>query len=297
MESQVIEIRAAGMDDLAGNPDWIAALEAGKVLHLPRLGFTVLPSERGLLSPSVRAPKARNISLDAQGRLKGGAGDARAQAALTNMIGRYREQALQVVNRMFPHYTGSLRAGPTSYRPMEVSTRSQSWRADDRRLHVDAFPTRPNYGERILRVFANVNPADVPRAWRVGEPFETVASRFLPRAKPYRPAVAKLLNAVSITKSLRSEYDHLMLQLHDDMKRDLAYQAHCPQAAVDFMPGSTWICFSDQTSHAAMSGQYMLEQTLYLPAGCELHAAASPIAILTRLMGHPLLGTGQGRAI
>ncbi len=32
---------------------------------------------------------------------------------------------------------------------------------------------------------------------------------------------ARLLRALRVTKSFRSEYDHLMLQLHDGMKSDL----------------------------------------------------------------------------
>jgi len=40
-----------------------------------------------------------------------------------------------------------------------------------RLLHIDAFPSRPMHGRRILRFFANVAP-DAPRHWRVGEPFE-----------------------------------------------------------------------------------------------------------------------------
>ena len=30
------------------------------------------------------------------------------------------------------------------------------------------------------------------------------------------------------------------------------------------MPGTTWICFTDQVLHAAMSGQHLLEQTFVL---------------------------------
>ena len=56
-----------------------------------------------------------------------------------------------------------------------------------------------------------------------------------------------------MTKSLRSEYDHLMLQLHDGMKSDLDYQEKCEQQTVPFPAGSVWVCFSDQTSHAVMS--------------------------------------------
>ena len=113
-------------------------------------------------------------------------GDAATQAQLTAMITRFRAQALGLIEALLPHYTSALRLAPTSYRPMQVESRQQSWRADDRRLHVDAFPSRPIYGYRILRVFANVNPDGAPRVWRVGEPFEAMARKFLPRAKPFR---------------------------------------------------------------------------------------------------------------
>ena len=56
-----------------------------------------------------------------------------------------------------------------------------------------------------------------------------------------------------------------------------------------FAAGSTWVCFSDQAVHAVMSGQYMLEQTLFLPPGSEYNPEASPLAILTRMKGHQLV--------
>jgi hypothetical protein len=162
-------------------------------------------------------------------------------------------------------------------------------RADDRRLHVDAFPSRPNRGERILRVFSNINPQGQARVWRIGEPFEVVARRYLPRARRYSPWQAQLLQSLHVTKSLRSEYDHLMLQMHDRMKADEPYQREGAQQTVAFPSGSTWICFSDQTVHAAMVGQHMLEQTFHLPVDRQYAPDASPLAILTRLAGHPLV--------
>lgn len=289
MESQIIEIGLADWQVEHPNQEWIAVLEAGKVLYFPRLGFELLASERRLLDPAVRDPKSRNISLDARGHIKGAAGDTEQQLALAAMIGRFRGQALSLVHSLLPKYGDALRIAPTSYRPMQVETRSQSWRADDRRMHVDAFPSRPNYGERILRVFTNVNPDGVPRVWRVGEPFETVARRFLPRAKPYVRWQASLLKALRVTKSFRSEYDHLMLQLHDGMKGDMQYQQDADQVTMPFAAGSVWVCFSDQASHAVMSGQYMLEQTLHLAPEKQYDPQASPLAILTRLAGHPLV--------
>jgi hypothetical protein len=289
MDTQLVELDLADWAGATPNEAWIAALEAGKVLYFPRLGFELLPGEGELLTPSVLSPDVRNISLDANGRIKGVAGDEARQQAVSAMVGRFRAQATQLIHGLLPHYTPALRLAPTSYRPAQVETRVQSWRADDRRLHIDAFPSRPNYGERILRVFTNVNPAGAPRVWRVGEPFETVARRFLPRAKPYSRWQARLLQTLHVTKSFRSEYDHLMLQLHDGMKSDLDYQKSAQQQTVPFPAGSVWVCFSDQTSHAVMSGQYMLEQTLHLPAARQYNPDSSPLAILSRLTGRTLV--------
>jgi hypothetical protein len=289
MESQIIEIDLADWQVSSPNQEWIAGLEAGKVLYFPHLAFELLESELSLLTPEIRDPKKRNISLDERGHLKGAAAGVDNQLALALMIGRFREQAQTLVYSLLPKYRGQLRLAPTSYRPTQVETRTQSWRADDRRLHVDAFPSRPNYGERILRVFCNINPDGVPRVWRVGEPFETVAAKFLPRAKPYSRWQASALKALHVTKSLRSEYDHLMLQLHDGMKGDLEYQKNAGQITMPFAAGSVWVCFSDQASHSVMSGQYMLEQTLHLAAAKQYDPSSSPLAILTRLAGHPLV--------
>ena len=290
METQLVELNLSDWSAAEPHAAWIAALEAGKVLFFPRLAFTLSPDEQALLTPTVLSPDVRNISLDASRRIKGVAGDVAAvQQAVAAMVGRFRAQAQQLIEGLLPHYTPALRYAPTSYRPAPVETRVQSWRADDRRLHVDSFHSRPSYGERILRVFTNVNPGGVPRVWRVGEPFEDVARQFLPRAKPYVRWQAKVLHKLRVTKSLRSEYDHLMLQLHDGMKSDIDYQKNAPQQTVPFAPGSVWVCFSDQTSHAVESGQYMLEQTLHLPAARQYNPDASPLAILRRLTGRPLV--------
>ena len=289
MDNQLVELDLADWSAAVPNEAWIAALEAGKVLYFPRLAFELLDGEDALLTPALLSPDVRNISLDANGQIKGVVGDADVQRAAAAMVGRFRAQAQQLVHGLLPQYTAALRYAPTSYRPAQVESRVQSWRADDRRMHVDSFPSRPNYGERILRVFTNANPHGKPRVWRVGEPFEDVARRFLPRAKPYSRWQAKVLHKLHVTKSLRSEYDHLMLQLHDNMKSDLDYQKNAPQQTMPFPPGSVWVCFSDQTSHAVESGQYMLEQTLHLPASRQYNPDASPLAILRRLTGRPLV--------
>lgn len=288
MDSPFLVVPLADWHAAAGESRWAQALEEGRVLFLPSLAFRLQPQETALLSPALLPKGVRNISLDASGRLKGVAGAPEVQARVAGMIGRFTAQAQALLRGLAPAYDAHLRLASASLRPNEVATRVQSLRADDRRLHVDAFPTRPNRGERILRVFTNIDPRGQPRVWRIGEPFEAAARRFLPRARPYVRWQAALLHRLRLTKSVRSEYDHLMLQLHDRMKADEAWQRDGPQVAFPFPAGSTWVCFSDQTVHAAMSGQYLLEQTLHLPVERQHRPDASPLGILTRLAGHPL---------
>ncbi|PXX49116.1 MULTISPECIES: Kdo hydroxylase family protein [Aquitalea] len=277
---------------LAGRPQHsqVAALESGKVLFLPQLDFAIQPTELALLNPQVADPKRKNISLDPQadGKLHGVA-DPANEAAVRALISRYRECAFALVEQLLPEYRGKLRAAPTSLRLLRVEDRQTSWRKDDSRLHVDAFPSRPTYGERILRVFYNANPNGEPRVWRVGEPFADMARRMLPRIPRQWPGSAALMAALKITKRKRSAYDHLMLHLHDAMKADMDYQRSCPQETMPFPPGCGWVCFSDHASHAVMSGQFMLEQTFWLPAQDMADPTRSPLAELQAITGRQLL--------
>ncbi|SDV47806.1 Kdo hydroxylase family protein [Chitinasiproducens palmae] len=290
-EAQIIEV--AG-DWHGGNlsvprTQLVASLERGRVLHFPRLEFALADDERALLDPAIADPKRKNISLDAGGKLVGVVGDETRQAAVRALVARYAAQAAGLIDGLLPEYRGRLRAAPTSLRLHRVETRQTSWRKDDSRLHIDAFPSRPNYGERILRVFANVNPLGEPRVWRVGEAFDDVAARFLPRLPRQTPGSAWLLDVLGITKTRRSAYDHLMLALHDAMKADMDYQRDCSQVTMPFLPGSVWVCFSDQASHAVMSGQFMLEQTFFLPAAAMVEPDCSPLRVLERLSGRALV--------
>ena len=144
-------------------------------------------------------------------------------------------------------------------------------------------------GRRILRLFTNVNPSEQPRSWRIGGEFGAAATRFAGAISPPVPGTAFLLRAFGVTKSRRSDYDALMLQLHDRMKSDAEYQASPPQSAFDFPSGSTWLAFTDEVSHAAMRGQYQLEQTFLLPVDAMVDESRSPLRILERLKGRRLV--------
>lgn len=284
MESQIITV---GKDTAERH---VESLENGKVLFCPQLDFQLFNTEERVLDPAIADPKRKNISLDPgpDGKLHGVANSA-DEAMVRALITRYRHAAITLVERLLPEYNSKLRLAPTSLRLLRVEDRQTSWRKDDSRLHVDAFPSRPTYGERILRVFHNINAAGEPRVWRVGEPFDDMAQKMLPVLPRQWPGTATLLALLKITKRKRSAYDHIMLNLHDAMKADLDYQKHCPQETMPFPPGCGWVCFSDHASHAVMSGQFMLEQTFWLSVADMVNPAQSPLSRLETLTGRHLI--------
>lgn len=261
--------------------DWV---EAGEVLAFDRLAFALQPGEQRFLDERWSDGKAKNISLRwPAGELRGAAGSADDLRLLHGLLLRFATDAEALVLRLFPHYRGALRRGNTSLRNAEIAGRVTSWRQDDSRLHVDAFPSNPMLGARLLRVFTNVNPHGEPRRWRVGEPFEQHARRYLGLLRRQLPGQARLLAALGITKRRRSDYDHLMLQLHDFAKADTEFQRESPQQRVDFAPGTTWVVYSDQVLHAALGGRNMFEQTFVLDVDQQKRPETSPLRTLERL--------------
>ncbi len=264
------------------------ALESGAVVSLASQDFPLSKAESALLDPRILA-NAKNVSYTpATDKLKGTSCiDAEAQL-LRQVMARYSRTARDLAGSLFPSYKSGLEVMRTSLRPAEIAGRKSSWRQDDTRLHVDAFPSQPTHGNRILRIFCNVNPAGKPRVWRLGEPFEEVARHFLPGIGRPFPGGALLMQMLRVTRTEQSEYDFIMLKLHDAMKADDAYQQSVGQEPVKFLPGTTWICLADSVSHAAISGQHQFEQTLLVPLNAMRDLNKSPLRILERMRKHAL---------
>ena len=265
----------------------VDALEAGKVLVLPDLAFPIAPDETALLDPATLGEHGKNVSLDPETGRLGNAALADA-TVLARMMQRYADGALALLTDLLPGYAARLERARTSFRPAEIEGRAYSPRHDDRLLHVDAFPTRPMAGRRILRMFCNVAPDGAAREWLVGEQFPDYARTLLPRVKAPVPGSAWVLQRFGLTKGRRRRYDHVMLGMHDAGKFDALYQAGAPRAAVGFLPGTTWICFTDQVVHAALAGHCALEQTFHVPVDAMAHPERSPLRVLEGMVGRAL---------
>ena len=265
----------------------ITALENGKILYFPNLSFEFSTDEQALLTPDVLSAGVKNISFNPKnGKIKGTAeSEEKSLSSLTMLLMvRFFNNSRFLLNNIIPHYQGSLQIGRTSYRPIEVLGRQTSLLKDDTRLHVDAFPATPNQGKRILRVFSNINPENKARLWHLGKPFEQVVQQFLPKLKSPVFGYRKLLSLLKITKSYRSLYDHMMLTLHDEMKKSDAYQNTVQKTEMLFPAGSTWVVMTDCVSHAALSGQFLLEQTFYLAPSKMKNPEKSPLRILEKTL-------------
>ena len=269
----------------------VAALEQGQIVYMPHVALPLYEDEKFLLSPTIKTGKAKNVSYCSKEKaVRHVALEGVELATLNNFMQRYVDYATQLVTRLFPDYVPHLKIGRTSYRPVEIYERvAPSYKKDDTRVHVDAFPTTPMQGQRILRVFCNIHPEGVPRVWQVGEPFAQAAARFLPQIKNPSTLKAKVLKTFKLTKSYRTTYDHYMLNLHDSMKHDRTYQNSVTKKQIDFPSNSTWIVYTDQVSHAALSGQYLLEQTFYLPPAAMVDATKTPLHTLEKMIGRPLI--------
>lgn len=259
--------------------DIVNHLESGKVIYFPNLRFELETDEQPLLHLHSKALRkgVKNISYNIHDQQLRGLTDLQTADTLCKMMHRYQQFSSQLLDSIAPQYKISQHSGRTSFRPVEIKGRTPpSYRKDDTRLHVDAFPTTPTNNKRILRVFSNVNPFGEPRRWKVGEPYANVVEKFLPRTRRPWPLEAEILSWLKITRQKRSEYDHYMLQIHDTMKGDLDYQAQVASTSIEFPSGSTWIVYTDSVSHAALEGRLVLEQTFYPPVENMQNPASSP---------------------
>jgi hypothetical protein len=265
----------------------VGALERGAVLYLPQLPFVLAAGEREFLDARVADGKAKNISLDhTSGKMQASSLSGEKAVRLAAMIERFGAGAASVVADLLPYR--HVERARTSFRPVQVKGRSYSKISDDRLLHVDAFPSRPMRGRRILRFFSNVAPTS-SRTWHVGQPFEDFAKQFLPRIGPHFPGKSWMFEKLGVTRGRRSLYDELMLSLHDAGKLDSHFQKNSPHQAVSFPPGSSWLVFTDQVLHAALGGEFALEQTFHLDVDQLSQPERAPVKVLEKLTGKTLV--------
>ena len=276
----------------AGDADLRELLERDGILIIDTEPFRITSAEFDLIDRHWSDGRSKNSSYNPNtDHIDGVVGGPEAEAALSAVMARYASWAQRLIADFFPTYSDMLEMGRTSLRRRSVQDEPPlSRRKDDRSLHLDAFTSQPVAGRRILRVFSNIDPSGAEREWAIAEGgFEDFAQRFRARARRLLPGEARMLEGLSLTKCRRTDYDQIMLGMHDAAKRDRGYQATAPRRYVSFPGGATWLAFTDQTPHAAVSGQCALEQTFYVPVEALADPSGSPLRILERIWDRPLV--------
>jgi hypothetical protein len=276
-----------------------AELEAGNILFFPKTPFEISAVERAILLGQKQTSAAyhKNVAYrPVEDRVTGLDKSESAEAAQLGAILRhYSQSAAKFLADLLPAYAGKWKLDYASYRPIEERGRAARSHARNDLCHVDAFPTRPTNGDRILRFFTNVNPAQ-NRVWLTAQTFESVALHFanaigLPAAQEdglLSSFARSLARAIRLPGANRSPYDRFMLSCHNAMKEDAQFQTNSPKQRWEFPPDSTWIVFTDCVSHAVLEGQYALEQTFIVSRQAMVTPERAPVAILEKLAGHSL---------
>jgi len=275
-------------------------LEAGDILYFPVSPPLLSEQDRAFLvtQRQIDASYHKNVSYrPAQDRLRGADQDDPAQRTLFHQIMRgYSQRSIAFMTALLNRYTAGWKIDFASFRPVEEEGRQLSLHSRNDLLHFDSFPSRPSHGDRLLRLFTNIN-RERPRIWITTDHFESLAGQFAQRIGLYRkPGPVEVLKQLT-TRAARTlglpvvdrpPYDRYMLKFHHAMKEDTSFQTHCRKDRWEFPAGSSWIVFTDGASHACLSGQYMLEQTFIVRRSSLVFPEKAPIAILEKLAGHSL---------
>lgn len=268
-------------------------LERGQVLFFRRVPFDFPEDDRKFLL-SRNASESRfhkNISYRPASEVLRGFADSSDRERLVRVMRNFSREAAQFVAKFLVPYAGQLKLDFASFRPLEEKGRDLPLHKRNDLLHVDAFPTRPTRGARILRVFVNINPA-AGRVWRVGVPFHAFVPGIMQAQRlepPHRGKAGQLLARAGAKLGLpvrdRSRYDEFMLYLHDWLKENADFQQNSPKREVVFPPGCFWMVYTDGVPHAVMSGQFALEQTFIVPAQALVSPDAAPLRVLEAATG------------
>jgi hypothetical protein len=277
-------------------------LERGEIEYYPACPFSVPTGDdlNFLLEQRLASRAHKNISYDPRTRrIKGYHHASPAQAErLQSLLASFQESATRWLGQTLPSYARSWRLDQVSYRPEEEATRKLRLKARNDLLHVDAFPSRPTNGQRILRLFVNINPSD-PRVWCTSLPFEQLLERYgheagLPSTPVsgwlggFRRSIMGLFNPKLRN---RSAYDQFMLRFHDFLKANDEFQVRGPKRFWSFPPGSAWMVLTDVASHAVLRGRYALEHSYFIAPASLAIPNQSPPSLLARACGRSVLSS------
>jgi hypothetical protein len=271
-------------------------LERGDILFFPDGGFTIPVNIRTALMGATQDARSfhKNIAYKPALDKVSGLVDRAEVETVQPAMREYSRCALQFMMKILPDYARAWKVDYASFRSIEERGRDLPLTKRNDLLHVDSFPTRPVFGDMILRCFTNVNP-DQSREWLTSDPFVVLAREEAAKAgfasyvnaagsplHQLRRQATRALHKAGVPVVDRSPYDAFMLHFHDWLKGNREYQENCPKYSFSLPPGSTWLVFTDLVPHAVLGGRLALEQTVIVSRKCLANREAAPASILEK---------------
>src|SRR4029077_8426303 len=96
---------------------------------------------------------------------------------LQYLLQNFSQQACDFLSALLPRYAQAWQPDRASLRAEEEAIRKLRLSARNDLLHFDAFPSRPTRGQRILRLYVNINPID-DRVWMTSDHFAKVLAKY-----------------------------------------------------------------------------------------------------------------------
>jgi hypothetical protein len=289
-------LESAGPNDLSDE------LERGKIVQFSDCPIG-LPSPEDLDFLRAEMPKllkSKNISYHPEAdRIFGIKGDAEAVERTQRILKEHSGRVQAFLSRRIPALAKDWIVGTSSFRPLQERGRNLSAHASNELVHVDAGAYGATHGDRIIRFFVNVNPAE-DRVWITKGAFPELYDRYGSRAGIRRPESGRGWLEEGVLDRMRtgfarglgalipparlidsSPYDRMMRRFHNFMKDTPEFQSASEgHREFAFKPFSAWMVFTDMVSHACTSGQFAFIDTFVIPLGnCRLPELA-PINIL-----------------
>jgi hypothetical protein len=279
-----------------------AILERGDILFFPGGGFTIPPAVHSVLTGATQNARGfhKNIAYKPKNDQVSGLGNRAESETVRSAMREYSRCALDFMAGILPQYARAWKIDYASFRSIEERGRQLPPMKRNDLLHIDAFPTRPVFGDLILRCFTNVNP-EQSREWMTSDPFAQLAQKEAEKAglaqfaqaagsplRSLRRDIRRTLSSAGLPVVDRSPYDAFMLHFHDWLKRNREYQQNSPKYRFDLPPGSTWLVFTDIVPHAVLGGRLALEQTVIVSRSSLENPERAPAAILEQIAGRVL---------
>jgi hypothetical protein len=272
-------------------------LERGELITLSPCPFP-LPTgqERNYLFDQRLQANKKNISYNPEtGAVTGFAGKDGEQE-LTAILKSFAHSAQSWLKKTLPGYARSWRLDRASFRPEEEATRKLRMTARNDLLHIDAFPSRPTLGYRILRLYVNLHPTE-PRVWATSDTFDKLLAQYGAAAglpNMFNEGWAwrfgqGLLSVFQPGSNERTIYDRFMLRFHHFLKNHDQFQERAPKRLWHFAPSTAWLAFTDSLSHADLRSRFALEHSFFIAPQSLVSPELAPAALLEKACGLPVI--------